>query len=136
MDRGKDVYSHLKGKVNLYNFLLEHSSFHDFEMGWFLHLVTDYLFFQECFDVTYLQNIAYDEFCKNLYFAYDCLNSYIALKYDITKDYYVNYPDEYYSGIPYQNCFLSKEQIDAFIERVSSIDLEAYILKLKTYKKM
>jgi len=45
--RGKDNINHLAGKVNLYSFLLEHDNLNSFEFGWFLHLVTDYLFFEE-----------------------------------------------------------------------------------------
>lgn len=45
INRGKDNISHVRGKVNLYAFLKEHKTLDDFELGWFLHLVTDYLFF-------------------------------------------------------------------------------------------
>ncbi|MBQ6841145.1 MAG: hypothetical protein IJO63_03420 [Bacilli bacterium] len=135
INRGSDNVSHVRGKVNLYKFLAEHESLSDFELGWFLHLVTDYLFFEECFTTEYLLNNSYESFCKDLYFAYDCLNTYIPEKYHITEDDYTNYPSEYYPGVPYQNCILPKNMIDKFINRVSSLNLDEYIKKIRKSKK-
>lgn len=134
INRGNDNISHIRGKVNLYEFLKEHKKLEDFELGWFLHLVTDYLFFEECFTKEYLLSNTYQDFCKDLYFAYDCLNSYLSEKYNITKDDYKNYPNEFYPGKPYENCILSTEMIDKFISRVSDINLEKYIKKIKEYQ--
>lgn len=107
----------------------------DFELGWFLHLVTDYLFFEECFSEEYLLQTSYQEFCKDLYHAYDCLNLYIEEKYNITEHDYEAYPSEHYSGIPYEECILKKSDIEDFIEQVSSIKLETYIKKIKEHRK-
>lgn len=96
-----------------------------------MHLVTDYLFFEECFTTEYLLQSSYEEFCNDLYFAYDCLNLYLSEKYKITKDDYKNYPSEYYSGTNYKKCILSKNRIDAFINRVSFINMDNYIVKIK-----
>lgn len=134
LDRKPDLLNHVRGKVNLYKFLKEHSLCDDFEKGWFLHLVTDYLFFLECFEESYLQSLSYKDFCKELYFAYDCLNTEIAELYNITIEDYQDYPSEYYPGIPYQKCILPKEMIVKFIDRVSSINLEEYIKKIKENK--
>lgn len=135
INRGNDNVSHVRGKVDLYKYLCEHEVLDDFELGWFLHLVTDYLFFDECFTTEYLLNTSYESFCKDLYFAYKCLGVYIPEKYNITKDDYNDYPSEYYPGIPYQNCIISIDMIDEFIERVSSINIEEYIIKIKKIKK-
>ncbi len=80
LNRGKDNISHLQGKVDLYAFLKEHKIQDAFYLGWFLHLVTDYLFFEECFSKEYLLETSYQDFCKDLYFAYDCLNLYVEEK--------------------------------------------------------
>lgn len=133
--RGKDNLSHVRSKVNLYKFLNENKSLDAFKLGWFLHLVTDYLFFEECFSDKYLLENSYEKFCKDLYFAYDCLNEYISKKYQITNDDYKEYPSEYYPSKPYQDCILSKELIDSFINRVSSIDLDKYIILIKEKQK-
>ena len=102
----------------------------DFELGWFLHLITDYLFFEECFTKDYLSKNSYEDFCKDLYFAYRCLNIYLSEKYNITKEDYKDYPSEYYPGKSYETCLLSKELIDKFINRVAVIDLDKNIKKI------
>lgn len=121
-------------KVNLYAFLIEHSTLNDFELGYFLHLVTDYLFFHECFDSNYLAKTNREEFYQELYHSYDCLDSYLFTKYYITKEDYKDYPSGYHPGIPYEECLLSKELVDNFIKRVSSIDLEKYLNKIRKFK--
>lgn len=131
LNRGNDNVSHVRGKVNLYSFLKDHEYLNDFELGWFLHLITDYLFFEECFDTKYLLENSYEQFCKDLYFAYEHLNLYLSDKYNITEDDYIDYPSEYYSGVPYEECILSRNLINTFINRVSSIDLEKYIKKIQ-----
>lgn len=135
LNRGSDNVSHIRGKVNLYAFLIEHSTLNDFELGWFLHLITDYLFFEECFTTEYLLNNSYESFCKELYFSYDCLTTYISEKYNITEKDYEAYPSENYPGIPYKECILSKEMIDDFIDRVSSINISEYIKQIIKNKK-
>lgn len=132
--RGKDNISHLKGKVNLYSFLQDHEIKNSFTLGWFIHLLTDYLFFSECFDDQYLINTSYEDFRKDLYYAYDCLTSYLSKKYNIVKEDYISYPSEYYEGSSYKKCLFTKSQIDNFIERVSSIHLDTYIPKIKENK--
>lgn len=133
-NRGSDNVSHVRSKVNLYAFLNEHNNLDDFELGWFLHLVTDYLFFEECFTEEYLLSVSYEDFCKDLYFAYNHLNLYLSEKYHIIESDYKEYPSEYYPGSPYENCILPKEMIDSFINKVASIDLTKYIEKIKKYK--
>lgn len=121
-------------KVNLYAFLMDYPKPNDFELGWFLHLVTDYLFFQECFSEEYLKNIKSEDFTKELYHSYDCLDSYVLAKYNITKEDYEEYPSQYCLGIPYEKGLLTKELVDSFINRVSEIDLDKYIKKIKEYQ--
>ena len=133
-NRGNDNISHVRSKVNLYSFLKERKELDDFELGWFLHLVTDYLFFEECFSAQYLLENSYKKFCEDLYFAYNCLSSYISDKYNITKDDYNSYPSEYYPGSEYKDCILTKGMIDEFIERVSSININEYIKLIKITK--
>ncbi len=69
-----------------------------------------------------------------MYFAYDHLNLYLSEKYNITKDGYMDYPSEYYSGVPYEECILSRDLIDTFINRVGSIDIKKYIRKIQKIK--
>lgn len=135
MSRGSDNLSHVRGKVDLYAFLKEHPSLDDFGLAWFLHLVTDYLFFEECFSEEYLLSRTYDEFRDELYFAYTHINLYLSEKYHILDSDYKDYPGEYYPGEPYETCILPIDMMDNFIKRVASIDLDKYIQKIKKYKK-
>ena len=89
------------------------------------------MFFEECFTEEYLLNTSYNDFCRDLYFAYEHLNLYLTQKYRISKDDYKDYPSEYYQGLPYEKCILSKETVDAFINRVSNINLDKYIKKIQ-----
>lgn len=126
-NRGSDNISHLKGKVNLFSFLQDHKNMDDFEMGWFIHLFTDYLFFDECFSKEYLIETSYDDFRRDLYYAYDRVNTYLSEKYGITDEYYKAFPEENYPGRDYEECIFSKDMLDSFIERAGSIDLDRYI---------
>lgn len=135
-DKGRksDNVSHVRGKVNLYAFLKEHDDLNDFELGWFLHLVTDYLFFEECFTEEYLNSRTYEKFCRELYHAYYCINGYLEEKYNLDKSYYKAYPNAYYPGIIYEDNILGKEKVDEFIDRVNNIDLDKYIIKIMNNK--
>lgn len=133
-ERRDNNITHLASKVDLYAFLNDNAVLDDFKLGWFLHLVTDYLFFAECFTEDYLLHHTYDQFRKDLYFVYDCLEKYIESKYNITRDDYESYPSEYHEGTFYQESIFSKDLIDSFIERVSSLNLEEYIDKIKETK--
>lgn len=132
--RGHDNISHLAGKVNLYSFLLEHENMDSFQFGWFIHLVTDYLFFDECFTKEYLLSHSYEEFRRDLYFSYDCLTNYLMEKYNITMEDYTIYPNEFFPGKGYKECLFTKDMIDDFITRVSSIDINEYVKKIKLSK--
>lgn len=130
LTRGKDNISHLKGKVNLYSFLLDHKNLNDFEIGWFLHLVTDYLFFDECFTKEYLQTHTYDEFRHDLYYSYDCTTNYIKDKYNVTMEDYESYPNEYYPGGEYKDCLFTYEMLDKLISHANNINLSDYTEKI------
>lgn len=135
LNRGTDNISHLKGKVNLFSFLNEHENLNDFERGWFLHLITDYLFFDECFTREYLLSHSYEEFRQDLYFSYDSLYNYIVKKYDIRLEDFTDYTDQIFLGTGFKECLFTKEMIDNFILRVSRIDVDNYIKKIKLVKK-
>lgn len=132
-NRGSDNVSHVREKVNLSAFLKEHENLNDFEMGWFLHLITDYLFFEECFTTSYLLSISYDNFCKELYHAYSCVNLYLEEKYDLTRDYYKAYPMPIIQVFPMKSVY--------YLEKLLIILLIAWIIlicqnTLKKLKKM
>lgn len=134
VNRGDNNVTHLASKVDLYAFLKEHEVLDSFELGWFIHLIADYLFFSECFTEEYLLSHTYEQFRSDLYFAYDCLGKYLSEKYELTIEDYENYTSEYYEGSYYQESIFSKDLIDSFIERVSSVNIEEYIDKIRNAK--
>ncbi len=81
-----------------------------------------------------MKSVFHEDFCKDLYFAYNRLNLYLSQKYNITETDYKDYPSEYYPGKTYEDCILPKEKIDTFIIEVSSIDFDKYIKKIKEYQ--
>ncbi len=134
----KDVLDYLSKKVQLNKYVKSENFDSDYQKGVFLHLITDYLFFNNFFEMNYLKNISYEDFCKDLYYSYDITNEYLESKYkidctdfseqinkNIEKDKKEkNTSDEIRTNI------LEFYKIDDFIEYVSSIDLENYKNKI------
>lgn len=99
--------------VNLYNFLKENKIDTRFNRGYFLHLLTDYLFYNK-----YIEYWSTD-----IYTDYDLLNPYLLKKYDVKLPNKI----KKYVHVAEQDKslkILSKEVIDKFIEDLSNLDLE------------
>lgn len=132
--RGKSNFEHVQGKVRLYAFLKDHPTLDSFTLGWFLHLTTDYLFFDSFFSKEYLDSHTYEEFCHDLYYGYNCLTDYLTSKYHVLERDYQAYPGEYYPGIGYHECIFNIEDMDNFITKTSKIDIPKYITKIREVK--
>lgn len=134
--RSTDLVQYLNEKVELYRFLEKEKVDTDFQKGVFLHLITDYIFFNYFFSKEYLSTVPYEKFAKRLYFAYDLTNSYIEEHYQldffdfketIMKAVYQSKKDRnLLHETPTEGIFTISE-IDQFIEEVSSTSLEEYI---------
>lgn len=138
-----DLLKYLENKVQLNEFLKDNNINSDYQKGVFLHLITDYLFFNNFFDNDYLKNVSYEEFCKDLYYSYDIINQHIEDKYKIN---YANFSNKINNNIEKskkeknitneaRKNILSLSNLDRFIEYVSDISLEDYknkIMKNKT----
>lgn len=134
-----NLLKYLNNKVNLYEFLKSNDIGSDYNKGIFLHLITDYLFFNYFIDKEYLKRVSYDGFCKDLYYSYNLTNDYVYQKYNIT---FPVYKEEILQKIEeacvekkmddkeYLN-ILPKEKLDYFIDLMSSIDLDKYANKIK-----
>lgn len=130
-----NLKEYLKSKVDLDAFLRENKVETDYEKGIFLHLLTDKLFFTEFFSDNYLNNVEYKTFCKDLYTSYDDTNKYIEEKYNIQFNKSIQ--KKIRENIQYSKKekkmndekgvnILPIEELDKFIEYVSSIDIEKY----------
>ena len=137
-----NLEKYLKEKVRLDLYLKDNKVETDFEKGVFLHLLTDYLFFNEFFEKGYIRNITYQEFVINLYYTYECTNSYIDKKYNIDLSVYgdklkknieknkkeknINEDLDYDRKL-----IFTEKKLDEFIEKVSSIDIKEVVSKIK-----
>lgn len=129
-----NLISYLANKVDLYKYLLEHDIDSDYEKGVFLHLITDYEFFNHFFDKNYLSHINYEDFCKDLYYSYDVNNEYLLNKYKIDdfpfmdaieKDIEKAHKEKNMTDEKRVN-ILENEKVDEFIRDTASINLEDY----------
>jgi len=131
-----NLKDYLKNKVNLKKFLEENKIDNDYNKGVFLHLITDYLFFNDFFDSNYLDNITYSNFCKDLYYSYPIctkileeiygsINYYGYLK-TIEQDIAKSRKEKAININEIRNNILEKEKILTFINRLKNINLEEY----------
>ena len=73
-DKSLTHYGKSSSYSNLYNFLKERELKNSFNRGYFLHLLTDYLFYNKYIDF----------FSKDIYNDYDILNRQLIDKYNVT----------------------------------------------------
>lgn len=124
---GKDnLITYLQNKVILNDFLKKNDINNDYQKGIFLHLITDYLFFNDFFTNDYLKDLSYNDFIHDLYYSYDCTNEYLANKYDLKEIIEKLLIDETFPPTLNATNILEQTKLDEFIERVSSINLEEY----------
>lgn len=130
----ENILLYLENKVLLNEFLKKENIDTDYQKGIFLHLITDYLFFNNFFDKEYLKNISYEEFCKDLYYSYAKTNKYLEEKYKIDDSKYKekinnNIKKDYKeknASSEFGNNILPFSKLDEFIEYISDIDLIKY----------
>ncbi len=136
------LIDYLANKVLLYEYLKGHVVDNDYERGVFLHLITDYLFFNDLISKEYLREVAYAEFCKDLYTSYDMTNDYLIKTYDIDfgdlkdvlEDNIKKNKKDKRTENSMGNNILPLPKLDAFIEQVSDINLEDYESKIRESK--
>lgn len=128
----KDLRNYLANKVNLKEFLLNNEIDSDYQKGIFLHLLTDYLFFNYYFSEDYIKSVTYDLFCKDLYYSYEKNNKYVEEKYNLNDFPFWDIVNEdirkakkivdINDGVRIN--ILENEKVDKFIEMVASFNLE------------
>lgn len=110
-DKSTTHYGPKSSKVNLKLFLDNNKIDDDFNKGYFLHLVTDYLFY----------NRFLDYFSKDIYNDYDILNKTLEEKYHVKLPKKAKDKVFYKTGEPK---ILNLESIIEFIEKTSDYKLE------------
>lgn len=117
-DKSLTHYGPSSSQVNLYNFLKEHELNDSFTRGHFLHLLTDYLFYNKYINF----------FSKDIYNDYDILNKKLIKKYD------VKLPDKVKKYVFFKENMelkiLSYSLIETFIKDVSDMNIDNLVIEI------
>ena len=112
-DKSITHYGKLSSESNLKLFLEDKKIDKSFNRGYFLHLITDYLFYNK-----YIDTIS----SVHIYNDYDLLNKYLIEKYKVIL------PEKAKEKAKFKEngklVILSKELVDRFISEVSELDLD------------
>lgn len=130
-------------KVRLDKFLENQVVDSEYKLALFLHLATDYIFFNGLFEREYIRNISYDDFIQDLYHSYYVTNVYLEEKYrihDLGLDEVMNTNikntlKRMQIDNTHGNNILPEEKLESFIEYMSDLDVEKYIEKIKKENK-
>lgn len=130
-----NLEKYLLGKVRLDLYLKDNKVETDFEKGVFLHLLTDYLFFNEFFEKEFIKNIDYQDFVRDLYYSYEMTNEYLNKKYNIDFSIFCDRLEKNIrknkkekkledSDLKEKKLIFSEKDLDEFIEKISSINIK------------
>lgn len=109
-DKSLTHYGRKSSKVILKDFLKENKLENSYKRGYFLHLVTDYLFYNKYLDI----------FTKDIYNDYDILNKFLIEKYDVKIPNSIEDKVFYKEG---KTILLTKELVIKVIDEISDLDL-------------
>lgn len=110
-DKSLTHYGSKSSKVILKDFLKENKLESSYQKGYFLHLVTDYLFYNKYLDI----------FTKDIYDDYDILNKFLIEKYNVKIPSKVEDKIFYKEG---KTKLLTKELSEKVIDEISELDLK------------
>ena len=130
---------YLLQKVRLNEFLKVNKVETDYEKGVFLHLATDFIFYQEFLSDEYLATVTFDEMIQDLYYSYRISNPYLEEKYNIhalnLDDVMNNNIKQTLTRMKVDNTkghnLLPENKMEDFINKMSKIDVEKYVDKIK-----
>ncbi len=114
-DKSKSHYGPDSGRPNLNRYIELNGEFDDFKEGYFLHLLTDHLFYNKFLQSWY----------PEIYDDYNKLNSAIIKKYEIAVPEEVRNVAQYEEGIPQ---ILKEDELYRFIEAVGKINVRKMLL--------
>ncbi len=110
-DKSKTHYGDGSSNSNLYKFLLDRDMKTSFNRGYFLHLLSDYLFYNKYIEC----------FSKKIYDDYDLLNKKLIDKYKVTL------PEEVKNKVFYKDygelTILSESLVEKFVDEISNMDI-------------
>lgn len=115
-DKVKSHYGPYSSQPGLNQFLLINGIPSSYDEGYFLHLVTDYLFYRKFLD----------RWDKTIYDDYDKLNDRIIKKYQIEVPKVIEEKVKFKSG---ETSILNEEDLYKFINSVGQINIRQMILQ-------
>ncbi len=113
-DKSKSHYGDFSSCPKLNRFINEHGISSSYDEGYFLHLLTDYLFYNKFLDRW--DNVIYDDYNK--------LNYRLIQKYGIIVPDEVSETVNFIDGIP---TLLDEEKLCTFIESVGKINVRQIV---------
>ena len=133
-----NLRQYLYEKVRLNDFLKENKVETDYEKGVFLHLATDFIFYQEFLSDEYLAIVGFDGMIQDLYYSYRITNPYLEEKYNIHSlnldDVMNNNIKQTLTRMQVDNTkghnLLPEDKMENFINKMSKIDIDTYIEKI------
>ena len=118
-DKSETHYAVKSSKSNLDKFLKDKKIDNSFNRGYFLHLLTDYLFYNHYVD-TMSKEYMYND--------YDILNKYLIEKYNVKIPEKIKDKAKFKEG---ELKILSKEVIEKMIEDISKMDIDEVAREVK-----
>lgn len=117
-DKSLTHYGSKSSKVILKDFLKENKLEDSYKRGYFIHLVTDYLFYNKYLDI----------FTKDIYNDYDILNKFLIEKYNVKIPSKVQ--DKVFSKEG-KTKILTKKLAEKVIDEISALDLKQIEKEIK-----
>ena len=120
-DKSKTHFGNGSSNSNLPKFLEKHTLDSSFDRGYFIHLLTDYLFYNKYIDT----------FSKDIYNDYDILNKKIIDKYHIVL------PDKIKNQVFFKDNgtlkILSMDLVDSLISEIANLDIDFIATEITSF---
>lgn len=116
-DKSQTHYGPQSSQTSLRRYLKENKIESDFDKGYFLHLITDFIFYNKIIDTT----------SKDIYNDYDILNKYLIEKYKVVIPDRIKDCAHFKEG---ETKILSKEKAEEAIKASSRVNLEEIKIKI------
>jgi len=110
----------LSQKVILPNYVKKNQIDTSYNRGYFLHLLTDYYFYNEFFNKAWIDSIDYSKFKEVMYNEYPLITDYLKEKYTVIFPKRIEKYSFSKKGNP---IILTNDSIGEFIDFIGNIDL-------------
>ncbi len=128
----KETIENLYNKVDLNSFVKKFDIGSDFNKGYFLHMLVDYIFYHDYSTQKYFQNHSFENVLKQFGVEYNKLNKPIYDKYPFSLKYIPKEVKQYFNmeTLP-EPKYMPAEDIFDIIEYCSNFNLEHWYNEIK-----